>query len=319
MHALVVRPVSIARLLVGGLALTVALVLLLTWPHAASAATDPVRAKVERANKLHEAGQYTQALALFQEAAQQGDSHAMFYIGWMTRAGQGGRADGPYARRWFEEAALRGSRGAMRELGRMNLEGSGGPRNAEIAVKWLGEAIRRDDLDAMEILAIAYYQGSIGRTDYGLAMKWFRYLAGRGVSNAMNWMGVMYAEGAGVPQDNCQAADWYRRAVKADSAGATPARFNLGRFHQFGLCMPVDLAKARELFQTALRFGDEDSKEALASLDRGPALSGSGREETRYEKRPDYWMIERYTPPPPPPPTYVPPISPFYGQPCWGC
>lgn len=189
---------------------------------------------------------YAQAYALYLQAAQEGNTDAMWMLGnlcffgltgaadpnaacqWYLQAAQQGhlsamydlgrchyhgRQDFPQAFHWFREAAQRGSIEAMIDLSHCYLRGEGTEKNAALAVSWLEKAVREDSTKARFELALMYFHGEGVVRDYSRAARLFRSVADQGYHDAQYYLGYCYYTGKGVIQDRRRAQNLYRQAI----------------------------------------------------------------------------------------------------------
>ena len=149
-----------------------------------------------------------------------------------------------------------------------------------------------DDEPDMQLLSRLHEMLS---TNPAAALSGLKELASRGSRMSMNYIGEAYRKGLGTPIDISQSTEWYRRATEAGSVRASyevgrnyldiqdfgkaldafslgvakeysPSLNMLGTMHMEGSGVPVDLGKARELFERAASQGHFFSKRHLAYL-----------------------------------------------------
>jgi serine/threonine protein kinase len=105
-------------------------------------------------------GQTEDAAALFNRAAEMGDSGAMVELGEMYSSGEGVTEDETKAFDWFRRAAEAGSVPGMVALAGMDLLGvNGGDPNEEEAARWFQKAADHDSPAAIFDLATLYESG----------------------------------------------------------------------------------------------------------------------------------------------------------------
>jgi hypothetical protein len=145
----------------------------------------------EAADKLR-AGKTQDALALFRQAADLGDSRAMQDLGEMFMEGAAVSKDDEEAARWFRKGADKGNTSAMLYLGGMYR---------------LGNGVEQSDKDAAD---------------------WFRKAADGGNAAAMYNLGTLYEDGRGVPRDAALAKQLYQKAAQL---GDQEAQKRLNELH----------------------------------------------------------------------------------------
>ena len=118
-------------------------------------------------------GDYKTALREWQPLAEQGDSSARFYLGWMYKSGHGV------------------------------------PQDYKQAVKWLTLSAEQGDAKAQYNVGILYDDGEGVVQDYKKAVKWYRLSAEQGYPQAQSNLGALYSKGEGVVQDIVRAHMWF--------------------------------------------------------------------------------------------------------------
>jgi uncharacterized protein len=124
------------------------------------------------------------------------------------------------------------------------------------------QAARLGEVKAMLDLGEFLAEGD--HPDYANARLWFQRAADNGNTSAMVHLGVMYQWAIGVTEDAGRAGYWYNRGVQGHNA---QAMYNLGGMYLDGRRMPLDVAKAKELFRGAAALGDVNAKARLAALE----------------------------------------------------
>jgi len=121
---------------------------------------------------------YREAMTLFEKAAAQGNSEAVYRIGKLYHFGDGVAKDETEAMKRFHQAAEAGNAEAQFEIG------------------------------------VRYAQGRDLKQDYSEAMKWLRKAAEQSHPDALSWIGALYEKGWGVAKDLAEAYFWNRLAKK---------------------------------------------------------------------------------------------------------
>lgn len=216
------------------------------------------------------------------EAAEDGDSEAMYELGIMYEFGLGVHEDHSQAAHWYRsaaearnddlfraivsetinvhryrEAADAGSVGAMFRLGIMYARGHGVPQDDREAVRWYRKAAETGDAGANLNLGIMYENGRGVVQNYREAMRHYRAAAEAGLARGMHNLGRMYAEGRSLPQDDRAAVHWYMMAAKN---GLDGAMLSLGEMYAAGRGVARDYAEAYAWFSVATALGNERAR-----------------------------------------------------------
>jgi TPR repeat protein len=208
-------------------------------------------------------GDGERAVELWMQAAELGNSDAIFYLARAYYKGEGGlTVDKRQGVEWWQKAAELGDAGAMRNLGRAYSEGEGGlPKDQCQSVEWWRKAAELGDAVAMTSLGVAYSEGKGGLPeDQRQAVEWFRKAADLGEEWGMFLLGAGYSKGlGGLPQDSRLAVEWYRKAAELGNA---TAMFYLGIAYYNGEGgLPEDKPEAVEWWHKAEETGYELSEE----------------------------------------------------------
>ena len=133
---------------------------------------------------------------------------------------------GDYATAWrgFHRIANQGNTGAQVYLGYMSYYGEGVPRNYVEAVKWYRRAAEQGNAYAQVNLGTMYFNGEGVPRNYVEAVKWYRRAAEHGDASAQANLGHQYEFGLGILKDYVLAHMWYNLAVMGTPAGETGLR-----------------------------------------------------------------------------------------------
>jgi TPR repeat protein len=132
-----------------------------------------------------------------------------------------GRRDYTSALRLFSQAANQGNPAAEYNLGRLYAEGQGVPVNPAAAAVWFRKAADQGNPGAQYNLGLLYQEGRGVRRDPARAAAWQLKAANQGYADAEGRLAAMYETGDGVPADQAEAARWYRQAAGHGDASAT--------------------------------------------------------------------------------------------------
>lgn len=168
----------------------------------------------------------------------------------------------------FEQAANNGEQEAFYYLGVMNLEGQGVPKNREAALYWLHKAVEIGDQRAIGKIGQLYLEDEVLK-DYRQALDIFNTAAEQGHQTAQFYLGKMYAQGLGVEQNYQTALEWLKKASHPQHhfgmAGRNPleitALINVGRIYAEGLGVKQDAHAAEPWFEKACYLGADQACE----------------------------------------------------------
>ncbi|MDQ1812454.1 TonB family protein [Massilia sp. CCM 9210] len=184
--------------------------------------------------------------------------------------------------------AERGEPASQHRLGSIYMDGAGIARNRAEAAAWWRKAAEQGYVPAYLSLGMASQTGYGAEPDPAQAMTWFRKAADHGMPAAQHMLGFMLVGGAGVPGDKEAAREMFRKAAaqgwapsqayygmmlledkvpdsleqglallrKAAAQGDNTGQFFLARCHETGHGVPLDLAKAAALYETAAFGGN---------------------------------------------------------------
>ena len=161
--------------------LLIILVLIAVGPIVAFAAT------IEEAKAATGRKDYSLAMRLWRELADQGNPLALFPVGLLYQNGWGVAKDEAEAVRWFLRAAQQGNEGAQ------------------------------------EALYYAYNSGKGAPQDFAEAAKWIRPLAEKGYGLPQMYLGTLYLQGIGIEHNLIEGYKWLALAARDKLASAVIA------------------------------------------------------------------------------------------------
>ena len=129
--------------------------------------------------------------------------------------GEGVSQDYSQAVAWYRKAAEQGFAIAQYRLGKMYGSGRGVPQDYGQAVAWFQKAAEQGDAEAQALLGGMYATGQGVPQDDRQALVWIQKAAEQGGALGQTLLGSMYDNGEGVPQDYGQAVFWYRKGCRA--------------------------------------------------------------------------------------------------------
>jgi TPR repeat protein len=159
-----------------------------------------------------------QAVALYRQAAEQGNVEGQVSLGFEYACGSGVPLDHVEAAKWWRIAAEQGDAEAQFCLASLYEDGLGVPKDCEQAVQWYRKAAEQGNglqsCIAQSKLGDIYWAGEIVPQDYAQAACWYLKVAVLdGWKDVQCRLGHMYENGLGVPRDREQAFRWYRKAA----------------------------------------------------------------------------------------------------------
>ena len=184
---------------------------------------------------------YAAAYVEFKPLAEQGDSHAQYYLGQMYRNGEGVAQDFKKAFDWYKLAAEQGEVRSQHILGQLYHRGVGVIQDHREAVRWYEMAAAQGQVSSQTNLAFMYRDDAVIQ-DYSEAIRWFRLLAGQDHAYAHYNLGLMYRNGQGVAADDLQAHMWFNIAASAGHEGARIERDEIAAQMQ-----PSDVTRAQTM------------------------------------------------------------------------
>ncbi len=199
----------------------------------------------------------TKRMQLVQKAVA-GDKQAQLDLARMYRDGDGVRKNGEQAIKWYLLAADQGDTEAMFELGWLYHED--GKNNREFkkqAVFWMTKAAEEGLGKAQYCLGWWYYHGSVGRVRYKEAARWYHKAAEQKEAYAYDELGLLYYYGLGVKRDLKAAVQWYRKGAQAEHEWAM---HRYAAFLAHGIGVQKNMELAIQLTKEAAEQGDADAQ-----------------------------------------------------------
>lgn len=222
------------------------------------AANSSSNADYQAAVASYNAGQFPEAAASFQLAAQQGHTESQYILSTMYDAGKGVPQDNAQAAHWERLAAEQGQVYAQANLCFRCYTAS----DFAGAFQWCQRAADGNLAWAQYNLGLMYQKGEgVDRSD-AEAAHWYQLAAAQGFADAQQRLADLYYLGHGIPRSYTQAALWYRRAAEQGNARA---QFQLGHLYDVGLGIEHDYTQYRYWTRMAAEQGH---KEALREVKR---------------------------------------------------
>ncbi len=130
---------------------------------------------------------HTQAIALFEAAANHGQVRAQFRLGQLCKAGEVGRS-GPRTSTAHRDTVP----------------------HLKMACDWFCKAAEQGDVEALFEQGQMHAQGLGTKQDFESAAEYYQQAAEKGHAKAAFNLGFLFAHGQGVEQDDVRAYQWYR-------------------------------------------------------------------------------------------------------------
>lgn len=205
--------------------------------------------------------------------AQNGEARAQFELGLYYDENN----DYTQALAWYGKAAEQGLAEAQYNLAVMYAGGLGLPQNSLKAFEWLTKAAKQNAAPAQYALGCLYANGEGVAQDFGLSIEWYTKAAEQGLVEAQHALGVMYETGEGTAQNYPLALKWYAKAAVQGSAND---QFNLAQMYYMGLGTAPNPAKAAEWLTKAAEQNLPHAQYSLAAIlmrhqDIAQGLSGA--------------------------------------------
>ncbi|MDZ4262541.1 MAG: tetratricopeptide repeat protein [Pseudomonadota bacterium] len=213
--------------------------------------------ELEDGKTAYEVKDYSKAAAIFTPLAQEGDTSAQSYLGYMAEYGLGRNVNKVEAFQWYEKSANQGNAYSQQKLGVSYELGIGTKQNYAKAALWYSKAADQGNKRAQGNLGTLYSNGKGVKKDLAKAVAWYSKAAEQGDSAAQNNLGTLYYNGKGVPQDFEKARNLY---TKAAEQGSETALFNLGVMFRDGDGIKKNLVSAHIYFNLSAAKGDTDAK-----------------------------------------------------------
>lgn len=210
----------------------------------------------------------TDTFTRYLQYAEQGDTTAQAYLGYLYYVGKEGAPQGyAAAARWFRAAAEAGSADAQYNLALMLTHGTGIEADPKQALTWYLKAAKSNHVQAQHNTAMMYLEGRGIEADTKTALKWLGSAAAKEHTPSQLVLAQLYHQGRAVARDLKQASYWYRRAALY---GNPQAQYSLALLHRGNHGVTQDAAMERYWLQQAATQGHGPAIKAIAEQ-RAPA------------------------------------------------
>jgi serine/threonine protein kinase len=174
----------------------------------------------DKADQAYGRGDYVTAAPLYQTAAQGGDTHSQYRLGYMYEYGQALPQSYAKAYEWYSKAAAQGLKDAEFQVGYLSQHGLGILKNPAAALQWYQQGAAQGSAPAQYQLGLMYQMGQQVPLNYPEAMRQYRAAADQGLPDAQYKVGRFYADGLSVNVDMATARDWMTKAAAGGSGEA---------------------------------------------------------------------------------------------------
>jgi TPR repeat protein len=213
-----------------------------------------------------DAGDLSQAIALYQQAFAQGQASGASQLARLYLEGGAGLApDYALAMIWAQKASDAGDSRGLLYLGKIWMEGLGVSTDLAKATTYLSRADAAGDAKAARYLGLI---NSRTGDDTGAA-KWFTKGAEGGDITSQYYLGRAYESGHGVTQDYAAAMTWYAASAARGDIIASDGMVGMAGLFERGDGVEQDLVRAKALYQQAADLGNETAKAAIRRLEGG--------------------------------------------------
>jgi localization factor PodJL len=207
------------------------------------------------------------------EAAEAGDSKAIFEIGSRYADGHGVEPDMKKAAGWYEKSAELGFAPAQYRIGNLYEKDVGVTRDVAKAKTWYQLAAAQGNAGAMHNLAVLFAMGADGVADNDSAALWFEQAAELGVKDSQFNLGILAAKGVGMEQNLEESYKWFALVAKSGDRDAATKRDEIAK-----ALRPEQLERARaatELWKPKAANADTNTVEVPDSWRESEAKTAS--------------------------------------------
>lgn len=203
---------------------------------------------------------YQEAVALFEEAANQDHAEGQYWLGVCHFHGLGIKENNTEAFTLFMKSANHGSSNGQYMVGVCYLEGWGVRQNRTAAVDWLKKSVDQSNQLAQYWLGRCYLYGLGLKVDNNAAFSCFKKSADHGDSNAEYMLGRCYLAGFGVVKDEYKATTWFRKSADRNNVDS---QYWLGICHEKGWGVRTSTEEAMKWFLLAAAQGHAEAKRCI--------------------------------------------------------
>lgn len=181
----------------------------------------------EAGKRAYLAGDYVEALRIWQPLADGGNKFAQFSLGSLYFEGAGVEKDYDTSATWFKKAAEQGYAPAQFNLGNAYKHGNGVPKDDVQAADWWRKAAEQEFAPAQFNLGTQYYFGRGVPKDEETAIRWYRRAAENGHAQAQRLFSMTDTPAgevaASTPQPSAASGEAAQPSAAASAAPAVAA------------------------------------------------------------------------------------------------
>ena len=167
------------------------------------------------------------------------------------------------AKEYFELSAKQGNSDALFKLGYFYSEGLGVEPNYLKAKEYFELSAKQNHSDALFDLGCLYSRGQGVERNYLKAKEYFELSAKQNNSNALIELGHIYESGFGVPKDHLRAKHYYELSTKQNNSNAL---LNLAFFYFRQNDDSSNLSKMKELLEKAAEYKNPNAFYSLGDV-----------------------------------------------------
>ena len=224
---------------------------------------DNLEELISLADKYYENKDYTQAFALYSEAASRGSLYALACLGGCYIEGEGVQEDKQKGVALIKESAEKGNAEGQVCLGYCYYNGYGVAQDYAEAIKCFRLSAGQGNYKAQNNLGFCYLIGlgnGVLARDYARSVMWFRKSAEQGYSEAQFYLGICYGNGHGVAKNHIEALKWFRKSAEQ---GNSKAQKQLGYYYYYGKEVAQDYIEAVKWYRKVAEQGDSYAQNKL--------------------------------------------------------
>lgn len=205
------------------------------------------------------------AIALLEPLTSLNQPAALNSLGDLYRSGAVGLARDPgKAVSLYEQAAAGGDNGARKKIGDMLIRGEGGPTNFTGGIRRVQQAVDAGDATALLQLGDYYARPDYGHPDVAKAERFYEQAADTGVAAGFTRLGNLYRVGApGLRPDPAKAVGYFQRAIAKGDNNAREAWATLSLDRKSGQYSPH---RALAVLNDAVAAGDANAALMLSQM-----------------------------------------------------
>jgi len=207
----------------------------------------------EDASRAYDKKDFSMALSLYTQSAEQGHKDAQFQLGKMYEEGKGIDADSDQAILWYQKAVQSGHKLAEHNLNKLYFK----TKHHSLAYEWYIKHKGHNSPYFVYALGVVFEIGKEVERDYAKAKILYEMASKRGSAKAWYRLGGLYEYNKGVEQNYEKAAYYYNNGAKG---GYAQSQFAMGRLYYFGKGVKSNHEKAYKWMNIAKRQGNKDAK-----------------------------------------------------------